>query len=57
MSIVFFIGISDWLLLNQRAAVLERGEEMKFQRIQDLREDADLSRKQIGGILHIVNAV
>ena len=26
---------------------------MKFQRIQDLRVDSDLSQKQIGEILHI----
>ena len=26
---------------------------MKFQRIQDLRTDADLSQKQLGEILHI----
>ena len=26
---------------------------MKFQRIQDLRVDSDLSQRQLGGILHI----
>ena len=31
----------------------KRGEPMKFQRIQDLRTDADLSQKQISDILHI----
>ena len=31
----------------------KRGEPMKFQRIQDLRIDADLSQKQISEILHI----
>ena len=31
----------------------KRGEIMKFQRIQDLRTDADLSQKQISEILHI----
>ena len=31
----------------------KRGEPMKFQRIQDLRTDADLSQKQISEILHI----
>jgi DNA-binding XRE family transcriptional regulator len=31
----------------------ERGDKMKFQRIQDLRTDADMSQKQISEILHI----
>lgn len=31
----------------------KRGDAMKFQRIQDLRTDADLSQKQISEILHI----
>ncbi|HIY02156.1 MAG TPA: helix-turn-helix domain-containing protein [Candidatus Blautia faecipullorum] len=26
---------------------------MKFQRLQDLREDSDLSQKQIGEIIHV----
>ena len=29
------------------------GELMKFQRIQDLRVDSDLSQRQLGEILHI----
>ncbi len=31
----------------------ERWSKMKYQRIQDLRNDADLSQKQLSEILHI----
>lgn len=40
-------------LIHAEAAHEERGKTMRFQRIQDLRTDSDLSQKQLGEILYI----
>ena len=48
IAIVHFVLIYTFFNLMRK-----RGETMKFQRIQDLRTDADMSQKQISEVLHI----
>lgn len=48
IAIVHFVLIYTFFNLKRK-----RGETMKFQRIQDLRTDADMSQKQISEVLHI----
>ena len=48
IAIVHFVLIYIFFNLKRK-----RGETMKFQRIQDLRTDADMSQKQISEVLHI----